>query len=91
LSKVKIKKIFFIPPTQNRGIFFLIFISVNEFLRTKIRDIVYNDYNHLIIDSARYLEFEDLIIKELYHNHYLEEGFSIETIVRSISNNIKKY
>jgi hypothetical protein len=64
---------------------------VNEFLRTKIRDIVYNDYNHLIIDSDRYLEFEDLIIKELYHNNYLEEGFSIETIIKSISKNIIKY
>ena len=64
---------------------------MTEFLRNKIREVVYNDYNHLIIDSARYLEFEDLIIKELYYNNYLEEGFSIHTIVNSISNNIKKY
>lgn len=62
-----------------------------DFIRSQIRTIVYEEYNHIIIDSKQYLEFEDLVIASLYNNNYLEEGFSTETIITSIKENIKKF
>jgi hypothetical protein len=61
-----------------------------DFIRSHIRRIVYEEYNHIIIDSQQYLEFEDLVINSLYQNNYLEEGFSLETIIKSIRDNMEK-
>jgi hypothetical protein len=62
-----------------------------DFIRSQIRTIVYNEYNHILIDSKEYLEFEDLILNSLYQNNYLEEGFGTETIIKSIKDNIKYF
>ena len=62
-----------------------------DFIKLKIREIIYNEYNHIIIDSEEYLEFEDSIIKKLFNNNYLEEGFNINIIIDSIKSNLKNY
>lgn len=62
-----------------------------NFIKNKIKQIVYEEYNHIIIDSERYLEFEDFIIDKLFYNNYLEEGFRMEIILNLIKNNIKDF
>lgn len=64
---------------------------MTSFIKTKIREIIYNEYNHIIIDSEEYLEFEEIILKKLFHNNYLEEGFNIDIIINCIKDSFKKY
>lgn len=62
-----------------------------NFIKSKIKQIIYDEYNHIIIDSEEYLEFEDIILKKLYYNNYLEEGFNTEIIIKCIRDNFKNY
>ena len=61
-----------------------------NFIRSQIRKIVYEEYNHIVIDSQQYLDFEDLVVNSLYQNNYLEEGFGMKTIIKSIKDNVDK-
>lgn len=63
---------------------------MRDYIKSKIRQIVYEEYNHIIIDSAQYLEFEDRVLNELYSNNMLEEGFGMESLIKAIKKEINK-
>lgn len=63
---------------------------MKDFIRKKIRKIVYDEYNHIIIDSKEYLDFENRVLNELYSNNMLEEGFGMESIIKAIKKELNK-
>lgn len=63
---------------------------MKEFLRLQMRKIIYDEYNHIIIDSYEYLEFEDIILSQLVSENFIEEGFNIDSIRRHLKRNLEK-
>ena len=69
---------------------FCIYLNMKPLLRTIIRKIIFEEYNHIIIDSYEYLEFEDIIIEQLYSNSFLEENFNTDVVKRVLVENLNK-
>lgn len=62
---------------------------MKKFVRELIRKIVYEEYNHIIIDSYEYLEFENIIIEQIFSDGFLQEDFNVEKVRIFLKENLK--
>lgn len=63
---------------------------MKKFVREIIRKIVYEEYNHIMIDSYEYLEFENIIIEQIFSDGFLQEDFNVEKVKIFLKENLKK-